>query len=237
MQAQSLPSTFGKNDVQILAGSFDDYTFDDVMQVLGLSRQCLRLRVKRGDAPLSEVLLKAGKVLDARMPPNQTDPLVVFQAINGGAVRGSGVNFIVYHTEPTGEYPAPCAELIDLYNKVKASPAPKPVAQPLPAAAAEPAYVPTVQISSTGLAPAQSAAPESAVTQAAISSASDISVVANIVAKMVLAELQPLIRQELQALTQQLNEQAQLTHKLDGRLQSLPQIISAEVRAALANPR
>ena len=236
MQAQSLNSTFGKNDVQILAGSFDDYTFDDVMQVLGLSRQCLRLRVKRGDAPLSEVLLKAGKVLDARMPPNQTDPLVVFQAINGGAVRGSGVNFIVYHTEPTGEYPAPCAELIELYNKIKAAPAPKPAAPPVPAAAPEPAYVPTVQISSTAMAPAQAAA-ESAVTQAAISSASDISVVANIVAKMVLAELQPLIRQELQALTQQLNEQAQLTHKLDGRLQSLPQIISAEVRAALANPR
>ena len=39
------------------------------------------------------------------------------------------------------------------------------------------------------------------------------------------------------SLALQINEQAQLTHKLDGRLQSLPQIISAEVRAALANPR
>lgn len=233
---QTSNPTFGKNDVQILAGSFDDYTFDDVMQVLGLSRQCLRLRVKRGDAPLSEVLLKAGKVLDARMPPNQTDPFVVFQAINGGAVRGSGLNFTVYHTEPTGTYPAPCGELVDLYNKVKAAPQPQPAApisqQPVSAPAVETAYAPTMQISSAGLAPAQASA-----TQLPFSNAADISVIANIVAKMVLSELQPLIRQEVAELARQIQENGQLTHKLDGRLQSLPQLISAEVRAALANQR
>ena len=228
---------FGKNDVQILSGSFDDYSFDDVMQVLGLSRQCLRLKVKRGDSPLSEVVLKAGKVLDARMPPNQTDPLQVFQAINGGAVRGSGVTFIVYHTEPTGMFPAPCGELAELYDKVKAAPAPQPpkpdAAPPAPAAKAEPNYTPTMQIPASALpAPATAAPPQA--TPAPISSASDISALANIVAKMVLAELQPLIREELRELAQEVQEQAQLTHKLDGRVQSLPQVISAEVRAALA---
>jgi len=227
---------FGKNDVQILAGSFDDYSFDDVMQVLGLSRQCLRLRVKRGDAPLSEVVLKAGKVLDARMPPDQTDPLAVFQAINGGAVRGSGVNFIVYHTEPSGVYPAPCGELAELYEKVKTAPgahaAPKPPAQPAAPAATpgkpDSLYARTLEISASHAlaAPAQPAmAPASAL---------DISALANIVAKMVLADLQPMIREELRALAQEIKEQGQLAHKLDGRLQSLPQLISAEVRAALA---
>jgi hypothetical protein len=234
MQAQILEPRFGKNDVQILAGSFDDYSFDDVMQVLGLSRQCLRLKVRRGDAAMSEVLLKAGKVLDARMPPDQTDPLQVFQSINGGAVRGSGLNFVVYHTEPTGAFPAPCAELAELYEKVKsAAPQPprQPAAQPAPAATTESYYAPTVQM------PAHAASAHRDDTKATISSASDISIVANIVAKMVLAELQPLIRQELAELARQMNEQAQLAHKLDGRLQSLPQVISAEVRAALSNPR
>jgi hypothetical protein len=229
MQAQILEPRFGKNDVQILAGSFDDYSFDDVMQVLGLSRQCLRLKVRRGDAALSEVLLKAGKVLDARMPPDQTDPLRVFQSINGGAVRGSGLNFVVYHTEPTGAFPAPCAELAELYDKVKAA-APQPP-QPAPVAATDHYYAPTVQM------PAPAHAVPAHHEGATISSASDISVVANIVAKMVLAELQPLIRQELAGLARQMQEQAQLAHKLDGRLQSLPQVISAEVRAALSKPR
>jgi hypothetical protein len=234
MQAQILQPRFGKNDVQILAGSFDDYSFDDVMQVLGLSRQCLRLKVRRGDAAMSEVLLKAGKVLDARMPPDQTDPLRVFQSINGGAVRGSGLNFVVYHTEPTGVFPAPCAELAELYDKVKAA-SPQPprqsATQPAPVGTTEPYYAPTVQM----LAPAHAAPAKHE--GAPISSASDISIVANIVAKMVLAELQPLIRQELAELARQMHEQAQLAHKLDGRLQSLPQVISAEVRAALSKPR
>ena len=50
MQAQPsfAPIDFGTNDVQIMIGTFDDFTFDDVIQVLGLSRQCLRLLVRRG---------------------------------------------------------------------------------------------------------------------------------------------------------------------------------------------
>ena len=38
-QTAFVPTGFGANDVQIMAGTFDDFSFDDVVQVLGL-RAC-----------------------------------------------------------------------------------------------------------------------------------------------------------------------------------------------------
>ena len=112
------PIAFGTNDVQIMIGTFDDFTFDDVIQVLGLSRQCLRLLVRRGEAAFSEVLLKAGQVLEARMP-SSSEPEKVFNTLSGSAVRGSGLSFAVYHTQPTGPFPIPRARLSDLYARAK----------------------------------------------------------------------------------------------------------------------
>jgi hypothetical protein len=229
------PIAFGTNDVQIMTGTFDEFTFDDVIQVLSLSRQCLRFLVRRGEAAVSEVLLKAGQVLDARMP-SSNEPEQVFDTLTGSAVRGSGLSFAVYHTQPTGPFPVPRARLADLYARarsggaaaakpapvgeptlrlaprqaqVQAQPAPAPVAaaRPVPATTAPDHLLPTVTLP--------------AVTPDTLS-------------KAVLADLQPLLRQEVQAAVALLREQSQTLHTLDGRLQALPQLVASEVRLALA---
>ena len=57
---------------------------------------------------------------------------------------------------------------------------------------------------------------------------------ADTVSKAVLADLQPLLRHELNQVGVQVREQAQMMASLEGRLQSLPQLVAAEVRLALA---
>ncbi|WP_374663097.1 hypothetical protein [Ramlibacter sp.] len=57
---------------------------------------------------------------------------------------------------------------------------------------------------------------------------------ADTVSKAVLADLQPLLRHELNQVGVQVREQAQMMAALEGRLQSLPQLVAAEVRLALA---
>ena len=116
MTSQAIQPTprFGSNDVQIMAGTFDDFSFDDVIQVLSLSRQCLRLLVRQGEAAFSEVLLKAGQVLAARSPTSN-DPAQVFMVLGGQARPGSGLSFAVYHTQPDGPFPPARGRLADLY--------------------------------------------------------------------------------------------------------------------------
>ena len=225
------PIAFGTNDVQIMTGTFDEFTFDDVIQVLGLSRQCLRFLVRRGEAAVSEVLLKAGQVLDARMS-SSSEPEKVFISLSGSAVRGSGLSFAVYHTQPTGPFPLPVARLSDLYARSRQAGRPVDTASaneptlrlaPEQAQAAAPAARPPA---SPSISPSQPDHMLPTVTLPAMS--------ADTLSKAVLADLQPVLRQELQATVQMLREQSQALHTLDGRLQALPQLVASEVRLALA---
>ncbi|MBX3657391.1 MAG: hypothetical protein KF740_03040 [Ramlibacter sp.] len=242
-QATFVPTGFGINDVQIMAGTFDDFSFDDVVQVLGLSRQCLRLLIRRGEVAFSEVLLKAGQVLEARMPAS-SDPDNVFKALFGTAVQGSGLSFAVYHTEPSGPFPMPRCRLQEVYERVKATGqgavalASSVIRQAgastdatirladLPARSAPPPVVPRVggtgpQALSRPGGPAPFVPPLSQVSPEALG-------------KAVLAQLQPMVREEIAVVLAQVKAQGQTLNTLDGRLQSLPPLVAAELRAALA---
>jgi hypothetical protein len=228
-QAAYVPTGFGANDVQIMAGTFDDFSFDDVVQVLGLSRQCLRLLIRQGEAAFSEILLKAGQVLEARMPQT-SDPENVFQALFGSAVSGSGLSFAVYHTEPTGPFPMPRCRLQEVYERVKSA-GQGAAAQSSPAVLrpAGGGAAPTVRLQ------------ESLVFGQASGSARASAVVPPMTltvpegwSKEVAMQLQPLLREEVAAVLGQVQAQAQALHTMDGRLQALPQLVAAELRLALA---
>lgn len=227
-QATYVPTGFGANDVQIMAGTFDDFSFDDVVQVLGLSRQCLRLLIRQGEAAFSEILLKAGQVLEARMP-STSDPENVFTTLLGTAVHGSGLSFAVYHTEPTGPFPMPRCRLQDVYDRVKSA---GQGAAALASSVLRPAtggHDVTVRLEKAAFhnqsSPGQ---PASGVRTAAPQGATEEW------GKAVVAQLQPLMREEVAAVLGQVRAQAQALHTMDGRLQALPQLVAAELRAALA---
>jgi len=240
-QATYIPTGFGANDVQIMAGTFDDFSFDDVVQVLGLSRQCLRLLIRRGEVAFSEVLLKAGQVLEARMPTS-SDPDNVFKALFGTAVQGSGLSFAVYHTEPTGPFPLPRCRLQEVYERVK-SVGQAGAAQRLAAGAGGagtdatlrlrdmPAREPAAPTGPRGSASAAQARPGGSGPFAM----PPPSVSPEVLGKAVAAHLRPLVREEVAAVLAQLQAQGQTINTLDGRLQSLPPLVAAELRAALAH--
>ncbi|MGE0331643.1 MAG: hypothetical protein AB7P37_13205 [Ramlibacter sp.] len=232
-QAAFVPTGFGANDVQIMAGTFDDFSFDDVVQVLGLSRQCLRLLIRRGEVAFSEVLLKAGQVLEARMPTS-SDPDNVFKALFGTAVQGSGLSFAVYHTEPTGPFPMPRCRLQEVYDRVKSMgqggagtdatlrlrDMPAPQAGPQAAPQMPAPTGPRGGASGPFPFPPSQASPE-------------------VLGKAVAAQLRPIVREEVAAalaqMQAQVQAQGQTLNTLDGRLQSLPPLVAAELRAALAH--
>ncbi|MES2975612.1 MAG: hypothetical protein V4757_18480 [Pseudomonadota bacterium] len=247
-QAVFVPTGFGANDVQIMAGTFDEFSFDDVVQVLGLSRQCLRLMIRKGEVALSEVLLKAGQVLEARMPTS-SDPDNVFSALFGTAVHGSGLSFAVYHTEPTGPFPMPRCRLQEVYERVKAG----------RKGAAAPAFAAPGQAAAAGqdatlrLVDVPTGNPASHVGQrGSMSGAQPFTqpgatgpfggippqVTPEALGKAVVAQLQPIMREEIAAALEQLRAQvqaqAQTLNTVDGRLQSLPPLVAAELRLALA---
>ena len=219
-----------------MAGTFDDFSFDDVVQVLGLSRQCLRLLIRRGEVAFSEVLLKAGQVLEARMPTS-SDPDNVFKALFGTAVQGSGLSFAVYHTEPTGPFPMPRCRLHEVYERVKAkgqgAAAQRPGAgagtdatvrlQDLPARSPASHSVPFTPSGPSGCSGASGPYPftPSQVAPEALSRGGA-------------AELQSLGREEVAGVLALGQAQAQTLNTLDGRLQSLPPLVAGELRAALA---
>ena len=225
---------FGINDVQIMAGTFDDFSFDEVVQVLSLSRQCLRLLIRQGEGAISEILLKAGQVLEARMPLS-SDPENVFKALFGSAVRELGLSFSVYHTEPSGPFPIPKCRLNEVYGRAKTAgqgvAASGRVAQPAQAFA-DPE--PTVRLQdrpSPGL-PAQAAL--GAVTLHSSPIQLPASTVPDGIGRAVAEEVLPALRQDIAAVLGQVETQAKFLNTLDGRLQVLPQLVAAEMCAALA---
>lgn len=246
-QATFVPTGFGANDVQIMAGTFDDFSFDDVVQVLGLSRQCLRLLIRRGEEAFSEVLLKAGQVLEARMPAS-SDPDNVFKALFGTAVQGSGLSFAVYHTEPTGPFPTPRCRLHEVYERAKSTgQGAAALASPVRQQAGGAGMDATLRLSDLpAREPTSRAGPSNTGPRANLSGAQAFSppggpapfvpsrAASETWSRDVVAQLQPLVREEVAAVLAQLQAQAQTLHTLDGRLQSLPPLVAAEVRVALA---
>lgn len=246
-QATFVPTGFGANDVQIMAGTFDDFSFDDVVQVLALSRQCLRLLIRRGEEAFSEVLLKAGQVLEARMPAS-SDPDNVFKALFGTAVQGSGLSFAVYHTEPTGPFPMPRCRLHEVYERAKstgqgAAALASPVLHPTGGAGMDatlrlsdlPAREPASRAGHSGTAPRTNLSAAQALSQPGGPAPFAPSRAASETwSRDVVAQLRPLVREEVAAVLSQLQAQAQTLHTLDGRLQSLPPLVAAELRVALA---
>lgn len=239
-QAAFVPTGFGVNDVQIMAGTFDDFSFDDVVQVLGLSRQCLRLLIRRGEVAFSEVLLKAGQVLEARMPTS-SDPDNVFKALFGTAVQGSGLSFAVYHTEPTGPFPMPRCRLQEVYDRVKSVGQGAAPARPAGGAGTDA----TLRLRDIPAPQAGQAAPQMPPPTGPRGGASGpfpfppSQVSPEAVGKAVAAQLRPLVREEVAAalaqMQTQVQAQGQTLNTLDGRLQSLPPLVAAELRAALAH--
>lgn len=53
---------------QIMKGNFNEFTLDEVVHVIGLSRQALRLEISSSGAELATVDVKSGQVLAARTP-------------------------------------------------------------------------------------------------------------------------------------------------------------------------
>ncbi|MES2946080.1 MAG: hypothetical protein V4772_24695 [Pseudomonadota bacterium] len=220
-QAAYVPTGFGANDVQIMAGTFDDFSFDDVVQVLGLSRQCLRLLIRQGEAAFSEILLKAGQVLEARMPLS-SDPENVFKALFGKAVSGSDLSFAVYHTEPTGPFPVPRCRLQEVYERVKS--ASQPILAKSPAVSRVDL---TLRLDESPVSRQASGMARAPTAQPSLTLPPDFG-------KELAQQLQPLLREEVASVLGQVQAQAQALHTMDGRLQALPQLIAAELRAALA---
>ncbi|MES2510581.1 MAG: hypothetical protein V4625_11675 [Pseudomonadota bacterium] len=227
-----------------MAGTFDDFSFDDVVQVLGLSRQCLRLLIRRGEAAFSEVLLKAGQVLEARMPQS-SDPDNVFKALVGTAVHGSGLSFAVYHTEPTGPFPMPRCRLQEVYERVKATGqgaaalASSVIRQPRLTAAEATVRLPDLPVRAQALnpVPQRSASgwqPVTGTGGAAQPPGTPSPLAPEVWSAAVVAQLQPMMREEIAAVLAQVQSQAQTLNTLDGRLQSLPPLVAAELRLALA---
>ena len=224
----SVLSGFGRNDVQVLSGTFDDFTFVEVVQVMGLSRQCLRFLIKQGGSVWSEILVKAGRVLSARAG-NAGDPQVVFQTIATTAVRGSGLAFALFHIEPTGPFPSPVGELQALTEATqnlraagaqgvdnKAQPT-----NPSTGTLAASALGPRTDGGTLIMARATHATPMG--TSVTPTPTVDSKVLAHEQAQAIAAALMP-----------KLDQIAGQLHTLEGRIGSLAQVINAETRLALS---
>lgn len=240
-----MPSDFGCNDVQIMAGTFDEFSFDDVIQVLGLSRQCLRLLVRQGEAAISEILLKAGQVLEARMSDHR-DPATVLRTLLSAAVRGSGLSFAVYHTEPSRPFPPPIAALNDLYDQAKAVSGPAPVLvhtkqqSHLDRSATGAPDTPTLRVDRpAALAPAHVSGIAPMPWDASAHLRDTVrdgvrDALREQVRDMVKEVLREEVREPQRVLLDQVQHQGRMLHTLEGRLQALPQLMATDVRLALA---
>lgn len=250
------PSGFGTNDVRVMVGNFEEFTFVDLLQVLSLSRQCLRLMVLRGNAAFSEVLLKAGQVIDARLP-DTSEPESVFRSLVALAIRGSGLSFAVYHTEPNGPFPTPRFTLRDLVDRigVKAAIAAPPAVVPdtdptlelpqtAPPRVQRDSVDPLAATMPLGRRPATETRAASAATAQPFAAApsyapapGDVApspLTAEALGKLIADEVRPIVRDEVSRLLTQTHQQGQSLNQMDGRLMALPQLIAAEVRLALA---
>ncbi len=230
--------SFGRNDVQILSGTFDDFSFAEVLQVMGLSRQCLRFLVNQSGSVWSEILVKAGRVLFARAG-NECEPQQVFRVLAYSAVKGSGLAFAVFHTEPTGAYPEPVGELARLCDAASASAS----ASAISAAASQ---VSTPSISPLGSHTdsgtlilerpylSQQVAESMPTLPASTTSRSDASFMTQVATPASHApanqgglELYGMLAQRLDQVTGQM-------HALEARVNAMPQLLNAEMRLALA---
>jgi len=95
----------------LLKGSFDSFSIDDVLDVVGMSRQTMKV-VLNDDGRGGEFLVKAGRVIHAEAPPDRGRRAFV------NIYREPGQGFAVWqHVEAIGE---PIGMLADLIEEAKA---------------------------------------------------------------------------------------------------------------------
>ncbi len=95
----------------LLKGSFDSFSIDDVLDVVGMSRQTMKV-VLSDDGRGGEFLVKAGRVIHAEAPPDRGRRAFV------NIYREPGQGFAVWqHVEAIGE---PIGMLADLIEEAKA---------------------------------------------------------------------------------------------------------------------
>ena len=112
------PQLQTQREMRIMKGSFDEFSIEEVIQVINLSRQCLRLLVHRHQTCVCEVIAKSGQVLKARAV-GQSDAAASFAWLIQSARKGAGMYFEIYHLEHTSSFPRPIASLSELYHLAK----------------------------------------------------------------------------------------------------------------------
>lgn len=101
----------------LLKGTFDSFSIDDVLDVVGLSRQTMRV-VLDDSGRGGEFLVKAGRVIRADAPPEEGRRAFV------NIYREPGQGFAVWqHVEATGEPIGLLADLIEEAKQLEKAPA------------------------------------------------------------------------------------------------------------------
>lgn len=109
-----------QNGVQIMHGTFEDFSVEDILQVLGLSRQYLCLRVNDQQNIYFLLVVKAGQVLDARANTGDHGVSSLTWLMRHTQQRRS-LEFSVLHLD---HYPvglSPIGTLSDFYNRARAT--------------------------------------------------------------------------------------------------------------------
>ena len=89
-------------EIRLMAGTFADFSADEVLNVLAMSRQCLRLFVLGPDAEYT-VTVKAGQVLDAQGGAEEGESAFIAM---WSSISDSWL-FEIYHVDWTGPFPTP----------------------------------------------------------------------------------------------------------------------------------
>ena len=98
----------------LLEGDFESFSFDDVLDVVSISRQALEVRLNR-DAASGRLLVKSGQVIEADDPPTFTG-----KGAFVGLYQEPGTDFVVSRTgEAKGKPIGSLAELIAVARELK----------------------------------------------------------------------------------------------------------------------
>jgi hypothetical protein len=105
---------------QIMRGTFADFSVEEVLQVLGLSRQCLSLHVTTAASQRCALLVKAGQVLSAQTD-NADEGVAAFIWLIRNVQRDAQHLFTIAHLEQPPTLGLPIGSLSDLYAGARAA--------------------------------------------------------------------------------------------------------------------
>jgi hypothetical protein len=105
---------------QIMRGTFADFSVEEVLQVLGLSRQCLSLHVTTAASRCCALLVKAGQVLSAQTD-NADEGVAAFIWLMRNVKRDAQHLFTIAHLEQPPTLGLPIGSLSDLYAGARAA--------------------------------------------------------------------------------------------------------------------